>query len=426
MLLAVLVISLAACTFEEKPLEASDTAASSGMSDTTTPDTTAAQESTATSSASIISNENKTYIAFPDMSREEEREINKWLKETKMGRSTFYCDPESDMYYFSWSNYRNGDSFNATGGIYKMDGKTHAVTKLSDDSAISISLHDDWLYFINSAEFNMLFKMWLDGTERQRVTDMSMWDYKFVDDRIVVCESFLPKFGILSGKYDVFSRKTVRLSQIDLEGNGYEIVSEIQLLPLCYINPYIYARESDWNRSMDDIWRFDKNDFSEPLLVSREQDNSDAGRMLFFLDNDKKVFTKIKKNKSNFDLYEETNSGSEREVCDIAKRMDFLGLINGEIYCSAVCANEQQDAEPEKKQLFKVCDFDSVFPLNYTAYPSDTLFEIAGDYILARNSDGLTLISADGTYEELIIRPNPPVNHDTVGEMQEKSQSYSA
>lgn len=406
LLLIFVAISLAACTSEEKPLEASEAAASSEISDTTTLAATDVQEGL-TTSITGDSAKNEKYIAFPDISREEEQDINKWILQTSRAACAFCYDTYRDSYYFSWIN--GGfvtETFNAIGGFYKMDGKTRKITKLSDDAADSLKIYGDWIYFANAAEFNMLFKMRFDGTERQRVTDMTLSGFEIAGDEIILSEKFLPKYYMLTRGYDIFGRKFRRLSRIALDGSGYEIVSEIQHFPIRYIEPYIYAREMDWERALGDIWRYDKDDFSEPTLVLP----ADGENRILFFDNERTVFRESVF--GNLSLYEETKSGEKRKICSVDMMLNFLGIINGEIYCSRW--------DGDGLQLFRVSGFDHAVPLSDTKYPKHTLFEIAGDYILARNSEGLTLISSDGEYEELLIRPDPPVDWDTVAEMQRK------
>ncbi len=355
-----------------------------------------------------------SYPIFWSISFEEQQRINRWLSKTADTDFFYYYAPENKYFFSDAAGNSYSLTPNPTGGIYSLDGETYEVHKLSDDSAIALSVHDDWLYYINITEFNMLFKMRLDGTERQCVMEHSIGDYDFVGDKIYFVDYFYPKYYVTTGKFDVFSMKHQRLSRINFDGSGYEVVSEKQLWPLYYMEPYLYAKENDWNLSLSNIWRFDPADIgTAPIQVGLDQ----SARMLFFTKDGRECWRRYvdleNQKETSLFLYMRDADGN---TVDIAKKVGSIGkfgIINGEIYAGKILNGEQ-------RELYKFDAFSHISPVINTKYPSPTRYAFAGNLILVKHPDGMTIVSPDGSVNKPVFTPAPPLDKSTIGAVEQR------
>ncbi len=355
-----------------------------------------------------------SYPIFWSISFEEQQKINRWLSKTADTDFFYYYAPENKYFFSDAAGNSYSLTPNPTGGIYSLDGETYEVHKLSDDSAIALSVHDDWLYYINITEFNMLFKMRLDGTERQCVMEHSIGDYDFVGDKIYFVDYFYPKYYVTTGKFDVFSMKHQRLSRINFDGSGYEVVSEKQLWPIYYMEPYLYAKENDWNLSLSNIWRFDPADIgTAPIQVGLDQ----SARMLFFTKDGRECWRRYvdleNQKETSLFLYMRDADGN---TVDIAKKVGSIGkfgIINGEIYAGKILNGEQ-------RELYKFDAFSHISPVINTKYPSPTRYAFAGNLILVKHPDGMTIVSPDGSVNKPVFTPAPPLDKSTIGAVQQR------
>ncbi len=356
-----------------------------------------------------------SYPIFWSISFEEQQKINRWLSKTADTDFFYYYAPENKYFFSDAAGNSYSLTPNPTGGIYSLDGETYEVHKLSDDSAIALSVHDDWLYYINITEFNMLFKMRLDGTERQCVMEHSIGDYDFVGDKIYFVDYFYPKYYVTTGKFDVFSMKHQRLSRINFDGSGYEVVSEKQLWPIYYMEPYLYAKENDWNLSLSNIWRFDPADIgTAPIQVGLDQ----SARMLFFTKDGRECWRRYvdlenQKETLHF-LYMRDADGNTVDIASWVEAIRNFGIINGEIYGDTTVLSEH------KTVLCKFDAFSHISPVMNTKYPSPTRYAFAGNLILVKHPDGMTIVSPDGSVNKPVFTPAPPLDKSTIGAVQQR------
>ncbi len=356
-----------------------------------------------------------SYPIFWSISFEEQQRINRWLSKTADTDFFYYYAPENKYFFSDAAGEYIINGTDPVGGIYSIDGETYEVRKLSDDSAVAFSVHEDWLYFINVAEFNMLFKMRLDGTERRRVMEHSITDYDFVGDKIYFVDNFYPKYYCTTGKYNSISKRVKRLSRINFDGSGYEVVSEKQLWPIYYMEPYLYAREDDWNISLSNIWRFDPADIGiAPTQVGLDQ----PVRMLFFAKDGRECWRRYvdlenQKEILHF-LYMRDGDGNASDIASWVGGVGNFGIINGELYAVKVLRGEQ------KIELYKFDAFSHISPVMNTKYPSPTRYAFAGNLILVKHPDGMTVVSPDGSVNKPVFTPAPPLDKSTIGAVQQR------
>jgi len=68
--------------------------------------------------------------------------------------------------------------------LYKIKTDGTGETKISDDAAFCLNFYKDWLYYVNSSDNNKIYKIKTDGSERTVVSDISSANLLVYDDWI--------------------------------------------------------------------------------------------------------------------------------------------------------------------------------------------------------------------------------------------------
>jgi len=90
------------------------------------------------------------------------------------------------IYYI---NYANGDK------LYRvsLDGKNDM--KVNDDKSWHFNVKDDWIYYVNTADLDRIYKIRVDGTEKVKLNDIESTNVNILDDWIYYNADYKSNFG---------------------------------------------------------------------------------------------------------------------------------------------------------------------------------------------------------------------------------------
>lgn len=417
---------LSQASMSEPTIEITSGKEGDGLSQTSTSEPTI--EITSAASGEVdpyAKGEPMAYHLFADLSEEEQLDIQHWMN--GYNSATFVCyDKETDRYFISLTP--NAYGMYPTGFVYSMDGDTLAIKKIAEAGAASLQCHDGWLYYSDASEYNVLYRMRFDGSQKERVSDKQVAEYAFVGDYIYFAERFTPKHGIEAGVVNIHWHKFMQLSRMKMDGSGYQKVDDIMPGTLRYIPPYLYVAEIDWNTSLFAVWKYSLDGQTEPTLLQKRGmtvgDLGDVYPIELFTGDGRQLVSSahIGVTSSDPKNWEQPypvliNSSGAIETFwkpqgKFVPAQDFY-LINGELYYAYF---ERDDAR------FGIAKIDG--PRHNTAiselYHQPFRAAASGDYIFILNEKGVSILSPDGKIERVLVEPMPVVNEDTIGLFLEK------
>ena len=83
------------------------------------------------------------------------------------------------IYYLSQAS-----SNNTEGSICKISVDGGEPTQISVDDSYSLVVTDEFIYYNNRSDFDSLYKMRLDGSDRERLVDEECWEIQLHDDKL--------------------------------------------------------------------------------------------------------------------------------------------------------------------------------------------------------------------------------------------------
>lgn len=175
-----------------------------------------------------------------NFSKEENLKIQSDFNSFQEGKKIIFHD---GWYYLS--RKREGGNAGApleVGELYKMSGDGNEIIKLSDDSASSLVIEGDYLYYSNNSDFGYPYRIKTDGTGREKVCDYRMSDFLIDGDWIFFSGLNLPP------TYEHVSNPPISyLGRVKLDGSGFKKIFDDDCWYLFKDDKYLYGCYIDMN-----------------------------------------------------------------------------------------------------------------------------------------------------------------------------------
>jgi hypothetical protein len=250
--------------------------------------------------------------------------------------------------------------------LYKVNINGTGKVKISDDSASYLNVYGDWIYYANFTDGDKLYRIRTDGTARTALISDAVDFVSVVNDVIYVTDKFL-------GHY---------LFRMNLDATGLTLISTDSCMDVNVVGSHIYytGYPSDMNPANARIIRI-KTDGSEKTLLHQSPSERLAvsGIHMYF----KHVQPILNSTEDMIPYSALVNGASVQRLCD-----DRVRSINAE--------GDWMYYKDEKDSLLYRVRYDGTGKMKVGECPQD-YFYILGDRIAIQGGTGLILMNTDGT-----------------------------
>ena len=228
---------------------------------------------------------------------------------TKNNKEYIYGNTSGNLTVNGRAVYNNGMilynnildiSNDESGKLYKLTKSNGELTKLSDDSAYYINVVDDWIYFNNSSDNNYLYRIRIDGSQREMLVSGPVQFLSIVTDQAYF--------------YDY---QSCQIACIDLAGkNRRVLISDVKCSHLS-----VYENKLYYSDNYDDLYSIDVDAKSNKKLIKKGVSSfalSD-GYMYFQMDSD-------------FSLYRYKINENPNKIEDLKCKAEYYNVQDNWVY----------------------------------------------------------------------------------------------